>query len=284
MENKYIDKVRKKDLNEFINLCKSLNMDFDVLKFESIALNTIKYINGDKEKRDELRYIQELENKWYDSIKNGFPDYSIYDDVYYLADTWVCWKMYSREYLKSIISNKSLATKIDGVYNPKSIKDEINKINKIADLGCGIGYSTATLKQEFNCEVFGTNLKNTNQYKICEKISKLSGFNLVETLEEVGFVDMVFASEYFEHFERPIEHLIDVIIKLNPKHILFANTFNAKSIGHFDTYKHYDKNFNGKEISKLFTKTLNEHGFFKVKTNCWNNRPNYYKLNVNDGE
>lgn len=266
MNNKYIDKIGRNDFNEFISICKTLNMDFDVPKFESIALNTIKYINGDKGKRDELRYMQELENRWYKSIEDGLPDYSIYDDVYYLADTWVCWKLYSREYIKSIISNKSLATKsTNGFYNMKSIKDEIGQINKIADLGCGIGYSTATLKQEFNCEVFGTNLKNTNQYKICEKISEINNFNLVENLEDVGLADMVFASEYFEHFERPIEHLIDVITKLKPKHILFANTFNAKSVGHFDCYKHNDEIYNGRQISKLFVKTLNQYGFLKSK-------------------
>lgn len=270
MENKYINKISKNDLKYFISICKDLNIEFDSDKFESIALNTIKYLKGDKSKRDDLRYLQELENSWYDSLSINKPDFKVYDDVYYLADTWVCWKLYSREYIKSILSVKSM--------DLKSIKEELGEINKIADLGCGIGYSTATFKQEFNCDVYGTNLKNTNQYKICEKISKDVGFNLVDNLDEIGSADVVFASEYFEHFERPIEHLIDVLTKLKPKHILFANTFNAKSIGHFNVYKNFNLDYNGKEISRLFTKTLNEYGFIKVKTNCWNNRPNYYKL------
>jgi hypothetical protein len=34
----------------------------------------------------------------------------------------------------------------------------------------------------------------------------------------------------------------------------------------------------GKEISKLFNETLKCNGFEKVKTNCWNNRPAYWRL------
>lgn len=284
MENTFISKIGKKDLHEFISLCQSLNFDFDELLFESIVVNTLKYLKGDKEKRSELRYMQNLENKWYESLLGGEPDYSIYDDVYYLADTWVCWKLYSREYIKAIISDKGMATRSsNGWYNLKSIKDHIGSINKIADLGCGIGYTAATLKQEFNCAVFGTNIKDTKQYQVCSNIANISGFNLVESLDEIGSCDLVFASEYFEHFERPIEHLIDVLQKLNPKHFLFANTFNSKSIGHFDIYKNkgaenlFSSNYTGKEMSRLFSKTLKEHGYKKVHTNCFNDRPNYYR-------
>jgi 2-polyprenyl-3-methyl-5-hydroxy-6-metoxy-1,4-benzoquinol methylase len=99
----------------------------------------------------------------------------------------------------------------------------------------------------------------------------------VEKFDDLGDIDLVFASEYFEHFERPVEHLIEVVEKLNPKYILFANTFNSKSIGHFDIYKHLDKDYSGPEMSKLFTKTLKSYKFKKVNTNCFNNRPNFYK-------
>lgn len=257
----YDTKIGKKDLIDFISICKSLNMDFDGAKFESIVINTLKYLNGDVSVRNKLRHLQELENKWYESLKNNAPDYSVYDDVYYLADTWVCWKKYSREYIKRIIKNIKL-----------------KNVNSIVDLGCGIGYSTALLKETFGCKVYGTNLKNTNQYLICEKISKDADFILVEDIKEIGKVDVVFASEYFEHFETPVEHLVDCINALKPNYILFANTFNAKSIGHFNTYKHLGVDYNGKCISRLFSKALNKNGYQKMITNCWNNRPNCYSL------
>ena len=51
MENTFISKIGKKDLHEFISLCQSLNFDFDELLFESIVVNTLKHLKGDKEKR-----------------------------------------------------------------------------------------------------------------------------------------------------------------------------------------------------------------------------------------
>ena len=261
MDNKYINKISKTDLIEFINLCKSLNINFDPIKFENIVLNTLKYINGDSSARNKLRELQDLENKWYEKLDNNIIDYSVYDDVYYLADTWVCWKKYSRDYIKRIKKHIS-----------------IKNVHKIADLGCGIGYSSAALKEEYNCKVYATNIKETNQYKICESISKKNDFILLENIDKIGIVDVLFASEYFEHFERPVEHLLECLNKLKPKHILFANTFNAKSIGHFNVYKNLNENYDGRKIVKLFSKTLIENGYIKIKTKCWNNRPTYFTL------
>ncbi len=274
----YLDKITKHDLREFILTCRTLNMQFDEAKFENIALSTIKYLNGDKDARNQLRVMQELENHWYASLEAGEPDYSVYDNVYYLADCWVCWKKYSREYIKSIISEKSLAAKDDhnNWYNLKSIRANMGAINKIADLGCGTGYTCAAFKELFTCPVYGTNIKDTNQWKICERIAQETGFILTDKIENVGNADMVFASEYFEHFERPVEHLREVLTTLKPKHFLFANTFNAKSIGHFNIYKDQDKDYTGKEIARLFAKTLRDFKYTSVETNCWNKRPNYY--------
>jgi 2-polyprenyl-3-methyl-5-hydroxy-6-metoxy-1,4-benzoquinol methylase len=275
----YINKIRKEDLQEFIEILKELNFEFEETKFKDIVNNTLKYINGDESKRNELRIIQDLENKWYNSLDNGQPDYSVYDEIYYIADTWVCWKKYSRQYLKNIISDKSMATKSStGFYNLKSIKDEL-QVNSVIDLGCGIGYTTASLKEIFNCRVIGTNIKESKQYKVCEKIKDKAGFELIEDFSNIGQIDLVFASEYFEHFEKPVEHLLDVINNLKPKYIIFANTFNAKSIGHFNEYKHLDNSYTGKEISRLFTKGLKDNNYKKVHTNCFNNRPNLYKYN-----
>jgi len=284
MSSNYLHKISKNDLLEFIGLCKELDIEIDSQKFQNIAINTMKYLNGDKTKRDELRYMQDIENRWYESLSMGSPDFSVYDDVYYLADAWVCWKKYSREYIKSIESKMSLAERAsNGEWsNFKSMKDYIGEISCVADLGCGIGYSTAAIKELFNCKVIATNLEGTKQYKICEYVSKKSGFKLVSNLTDIGKCDLVFASEYFEHFERPIEHLEEVLKLLRPKFILFANTFNAKSIGHFIEYKHketlFGKNsYDGKQMSRLFTKHLKSSGYRKVQTNCFNDRPNLYE-------
>lgn len=257
----YIDKIGKNDLAEFVGICHRIGLEFDKEKFTGIVSNTLKYLDGDESKRSSLRYMQELENRWYKSLSTGKPDYSVYDDVYYLADTWVCWKKYSRQYVVRMIKH------ID-----------FGRVNSVADLGCGIGYATRALQETYKCVTYGTNLEDTKQYKICEEVFKGNNNCILRSgLDDIGPVDMVFASEYFEHFDRPVEHLIDVLKNLKPKHVLFANTFNAKSIGHFDTYYHFGKGYTGREISRLFTKTLKNYGYEKVVTKCWNNRPNYYK-------
>lgn len=268
MNNNFLNKITNKDLDEFIEILDILHFTFDKSKFKEIVANTLSYLNGNKEKRHQLRIMQELENSWYKSLESNNPDYSVYDNIYYLADVWICWKKYSRQYIKNLLNNK---------VNNILIKDYLGKVNNIVDLGCGIGYTTAALKEVFNCNLFGTNLKNTKQYQICEQIANTEGFKITEHLQDLPKnVDIVFASEYFEHFEKPIEHLLEVISELKPKHIIFANTFNAKSIGHFNVYKHNDLEFSGKEISRLFTKILKENKYFKVQTNCFNARPNIY--------
>jgi hypothetical protein len=59
--------------------------------------------------------------------------------------------------------------------------------------------------------------------------------------------------------------------------MLIANTFNGKAIGHFNEYKHGTNRYNGKEIGRLFGKTLREYGYETVNTNCWNNKPAFWE-------
>lgn len=51
-----------------------------------------------------------------------------------------------------------------------------------------------------------------------------------------------FASEYFEHHELPVKHLIELLEVSHPRLLVIANSFGARSIGHFDSY--YDENGN----------------------------------------
>lgn len=201
------------------------------------------------------------------------PDYSIYDDTYILSDIWACWVVYSRGYLRSLNSSKSLGT--------KSIVSDIGKINTIVDLGCGIGYTTAGLKELFPySNVYGTNIEGSCQYKIATQLGLEHNFKIIPDIYSLAKkVDMVFASEYFEHIENSCEHLIEIIDKCEPKFILTANSFNTISLGHFLTYKFNGKKYNGKTTSNLFGKILRSKGYTNVKTNCWNSRPTYWKKN-----
>lgn len=253
------------NLEKFIDVCSQF-VDINKDKFVDIALQSIKYYRGDKSARSGMRKLQELEEYWYKTI-----DYSVYDNPYYLADIWAGWIIYSSKYLKSIQSSKSL-------YD-KSIVYDIGDIHSIIDLGCGVGYTTGGLKELFpRARVYGTNLKDSCQYKIAKSISKNHMFNTIPDIHSISKVDLVFASEYFEHILRPVEHLLDIINTLKPGYFLIANSFNTVSIGHFKTYKHKEISIPSNKISRLFNTALRNFGYEKVQTKLWNQRPSYWKL------
>ena len=148
-----------------------------------------------------------------------------------------------------------------------------------SDLGCGFGYTSAGLSEIFpETSVVGTNLPNLIQTKVARRVGNRFGFKIARSYK--GFqADLVFASEYFEHFPRPVERLIDVIEKVQPTYWLVANSFGTEAIGHFKNYIHEDTTYDGRQISRLFNKTLRDYGYEKIKTKCWNNRPAYWKRN-----
>jgi len=162
--------------------------------------------------------------------------------------------------------------------------EKINKSDTIIDLGCGFGYSTAMIKQAFpNKEVIGTNLKDTDQYRFCEKMSKIYNFKIVNSEYEIkNNIDFIFASEYFEHiFDAPI-NVENLLNHLNPKYLLLANTFNQESVGHFNKYSYKNCKNNKIELiknsnaSRAFNSVLRNNEYTKIKTGLWNDRPNLW--------
>lgn len=253
----------KAALNRFIGFI-SKHVDIDFEKAFNFANNSLKYYRGDKEARAELRYLLEIENRWYKSLEEGPPDYSVYDDKYFLVDLWACWIIYSRKYLLAIKSK---------------IAPIIGDIEVIADLGCGFGYTTAALKEIFGgASVIGTNFEGGYQYLIAEEIGKLRDFSVAPKIS--GKVDLIFASEYFEHIERPIEHLLEILEIGQPKYLIIANSFNTISTGHFIEYKNLEDRLGGKATSRLFNKTLREKGYSKIDLGLWNNRPTFWRKNA----
>jgi len=275
-----------KGINNFgMNLVvkKNETLDFGI-NIEGFIESCTKYIDVEKKKlRDEIDIsikqfrkqekdigeLGRLEKIWYDSL-NDKIDYSVYADDFYFAEVWKCWILYSRKYLKDIQKPNSLFD--------KSIYKDMSNVDSVLDLGCGMGYTTAFLKKLFSdAKVIGTNLENTLQFKLASQLGTTYDFKIMEDLPDSN-MDLIFASEYFEHIERPIEHLKEVLEKNKPTHLLVANTFNQPAIGHFINYKDGSDVLNGKETSKRFNETLKNYGYKKIKTKLWNQRPNYWKF------
>lgn len=263
-----LEAVSKSDLVHFLNEC-SFVTDIDVDLALQIATSHIQSHDKREFNAKHLKRMTDLQKRWKVSLKKKQPDYSVYDDTYYVCELWLCWVRYSRRYLRDISKNTSLFS--------RSIVSDIQP-NSVLDLGCGFGYTTAALKEIFpHATVTGTELLTAPQAKLAKKLGKKANFQVVANYLRQK-ADLVFASEYFEHFERPVEHLEDVIQRVKPTYWLIANSFGTDAIGHFQTYHHKGEIYDSKGISRLFSQTMRSYGYEKVKTNCWNNRPAYWKL------
>jgi len=241
-------------------------------------------------KKDSLDYIKsnqrfhELTALWYAHLREENLDaaYSVYNDDYYFTDLWNCFTIYSRRYLRDM-HRPSLP---DG----KSVLELTKPAKTVVDIGCGMGYTTSALTEMYSdAKVYGINLKGTKQWDFCERMAQEYGFDMVDGIDAVpSNVDVLFASEYFEHILNPIDHTNEIVEKLNPKYFIIGNAFNTHSIGHFNTYYVDTNTLDGveskavdqKDISVMFNKNLRNLGYERVKTKLFNNKPNVWRRKI----
>ncbi len=257
-------------LNKYLQLCaKFAPIDINVAHREILA--AIKHHDKIKFDPADMKKMLALHAIWYNSldVDSKNPDYSVYSDPYYFCETWLCWIKYSKRYLKEIQLSRSMSD--------KSIVDYMNNVSSVLDLGCGAGYTTAELKKIFpKAKVYGTNFEGSSQFQIAKYLGKKHGFKIFGNHSGIK-ADLIFASEYFEHIQAPVEHLMEILKDCDPEYLLVANTFNSRAIGHFNEYLHFGNKLSGKETSRLFNATLNNIGYKKVITQCWNNRPAFWQ-------
>lgn len=245
------EKTKKKDFKQLLDLASCIKKDLNT------ELLYMDYTKGNPS-------LDKLQSIWYD---NNY-DFSVYDNDYYLAEAFRCWKDYSCRYLKLLRRFV------------KNNLDMFNDVSSVVDIGCGIAYSTIALKCIFpNATVFGTNLSSTLQYKLDKLVTSSMDCIIVDgnlNANSGKHCDVLFASEFFEHIHNPIDELSNLINVYTPHYIIFANTFNQPAIGHFKEYFYGSQKLCGKQVGRLFSKTLKEHGYIKVDTDFYNCRPNIY--------
>lgn len=264
------NRTKRSDFLELIQLCRPFfKSNFDVNLLVNSAESLIAEHSG-KTFNPNSNAVKLLEAYWYETL-NIRPDFSVYDEPYYLGDIWACWCLYSRKYLLSLKNPKSM--------NSQSVIDYFGDLKTVVDLGCGFGFTTLGLKEIFNkSRVIGTNLESSYQFQVAQFNTQGSGVEIKSDFYSLGNVDLIFASEYFEHFERPLEHLREVISSCKPKYMIIANGFNGRAIGHFKIYKDHAEEYEPKKMSLKFGKTLRDLGYKKMKTNIWNNRPAIWSI------
>lgn len=215
--------------------------------------------------------LKEIERQWYSALRGtGIPDYSVYELDLYLAEVWSCWFTYPRKYLRDMQKQRTLP--------PDGMIGSLTGATSIVDLGNGLGITTAVLRNLFpEARIIGTNIPDSAQMKVCEMLAEAYKFEMTEDVHGIGEpVDLVYASEYFEHFPKPIEHLDEVASTATPKRWLIANTFTADSIGHFDEYEVEGEQIHGSRMGRPWNEAMRRHGYEKIQTKIWNNRPTYY--------
>jgi SAM-dependent methyltransferase len=203
----------------------------------------------------------ELEARWYTALRAGTPDFTVYDGDAYLAEAWACWCQFSGPHIKTL-ARSGYAARV----TPATV----------ADLGCGIGWSTAALCRLWpDAKVTGTQLLNTLQARIARLHADSLGltFPLVEDLSGVGHVDLVFASEYFEHFLDPARHLDEVLTALTPDRLVLASTFTKNATGHFYAYLINGEPVPRRSVARRFNAHLRARGYERDVERFWNDRP-----------
>ena len=215
-----------------------------------------------------------MEDRWYQSLRpGGQSDYGIYNDEYYFTDLWACWSTYSRKYLKTIDKPGSLT-------EHTSIRDLLTDINTAVDMGCGIGYSTAALRQLFpQARVLGYNLADSPQSGFCERMSQRYGFELVHSIEAIPVVDFLFASEYYEHIYTALDEINHIARQQRPRFLYLASSFNTRAPGHFTEYKSlgHPEPIDQSQISRTFNRLLEDLGYERIRTRNWNNKPTLWR-------
>ena len=256
MKNNFLEKSNK----ELLEYCLKFYNGPDKKDIMKIAFQAARYYRSSGDKKEQLKEFRDLEKYWYDSLGKRNPAYDVYGRPEFIAETWACFGVYSKGFIKSLI------------------KINLHKfgVNSILDVGCGVGLTTAYLKILFDAEnVIGTNVPGY-QFNIASKIGEEIGFKIKTNFKNEKNIDLVFASDYFEHFESPIKHLNEVL-KVNPKLIVVANSFGSVSVGHFNIYKINRLLVENKRVGRLFNNELKSRGYRQIKTKFYNNRPTIWK-------
>jgi SAM-dependent methyltransferase len=230
-------------------------------------------IDKDEARKETLSnaHFLRMTQSWYDLLEDCLDTaYNVYNHEKYYQDVWNCFAQYSRRYLRDLRANKMP----DG----ENFVEYAGNIRGILDVGCGTGYGTLGLKELFpSAKVYGLNLKETKQWKFCESLfADYTDVELKESYLDLRDIDLVFASEFFEHIHDPFEYVDSLVEALNPKWLVIANSFNTRSIGHFLSYKKGTEIIDQKKASKMFNNHLQSLNYVKIKTKLYNNRPNIW--------
>jgi hypothetical protein len=81
----FLDAVSKSDLEQFLNECSSVS-EIDIDLALQIAISHIQLHDKRQFNAKHLKRITELQKRWKASLKRKQPDFSVYDNTYYVCE------------------------------------------------------------------------------------------------------------------------------------------------------------------------------------------------------
>lgn len=167
----------------------------------------------------------------------------------------------------------------------RRVYSTFNNPNKVIDLGAGIGVSTLDMKRDLfpYAKVYYHNLTG-QQWDFAKKLFASNKINvkMVQDYSDVGATDIVFAFDYFEHFQSPMKELDRVLTSLKPKYIMETTDFTHAFIGHFPEYNVLlrDEEFIAhRKTRAYFSAFLEANGYLlhSVSKTFWNGEPRIWE-------
>jgi hypothetical protein len=221
----------------------------------------VNWLSGQSFDRDQAIAFEkkELDEWWWGE---HYTDFSRYDSWHYLYAGLNCFNNYSKPcafYAHQYLGDKN--------------------IKSIVDVGAGIGLSTILLADLFpDSEVYYNNIEGSLQKKFFDthkqdRIKFISNYDLVRS----DRFDMLFASEYFEHFQDSTNWTSSLLSNGRFKYLVVNNSFNVRAYGHFKDYFHKGISVMPKQMSKLWLKQVRAD-YDEMKIKCWNGRPKIFVL------
>jgi len=196
---------------------------------------------------------------------NGHEDYQ---NLFYLYCATVCFFDYSRSACGVLRANK----------------EKLNDVTTIIDLGAGNGLTSLFLEEIFGAKIYYVQLDGIQKEFAKDLFYKDRVSHNIEVLpEDRQFiktkvkVDLVFASDFFEHLVMPETYLNNVIIGCEPKYIVTCNAFTAKHPDHIQQYELFDgegktAKVQPSKMSRVFNKSLRDRGY-EIYFKGWSGRP-----------
>lgn len=278
---KWTDRVTTPALKSFL-LTYSEHSGWDASRLWPLCIRAARFYKGDATSGEHIGPLLDVQARWYRSLDDGDPDYSVYSDPVYIAELWACWCAYSRKYVRDF--PKPVMPDADGLPKQRSILDHTSGRGLVVDMGNGFGYSTAALAELYpSQDVWGVNLSGTAQFDIASKLGTSERFSMTSEYTSLdGPVELLFASEFFEHIEAPIALLDEIVAHSAPRHMVLANTFGPEAIGHFREYLIGSTRVEASKMSRRFNDRLRSHGYVKQVASLWNDRPSIWTLTSTD--